>query len=60
MLNYNVRTAHSLTQPTWITSKDESQKMMAVWPDVIRDLTDAVKSMNIPDVTEWVSKVSRY
>lgn len=51
---------HSVTQPTWVTSKDESREMMALWPDVVRDLTDAAKSLNIPDVTKWMAKVSRY
>lgn len=53
-----MRMVHSVTQPTWVTSKDESREMMAVWPDVVRDLTDAAKSLNIPDVTKWMAKVS--
>ncbi|KAL0101414.1 hypothetical protein PUN28_018917 [Cardiocondyla obscurior] len=59
-LDRNVRTVHSVTQPTWATSKDESREIMAVWPDVVRDLTDAVKSFNIPDVTKWMAKVLQY
>lgn len=49
-----------MTQPTWVTSKDESREMMAVWPDVVRDLSEAVKDMGIPEVTKWMAKVSRY
>ncbi|XP_071651827.1 farnesyl pyrophosphate synthase-like [Temnothorax longispinosus] len=59
-LNCNARMVHSVTQPTWITSKDESRDLMAVWPDVVRDLTDVTKSFNIPDVTKWMAKVLQY
>jgi len=60
-LDCNVRmVSHSVTQPTWATSKDESRELMAVWPDVVRDLTDLVKSLNIPDVTKWIAKVLQY
>lgn len=53
---------HSATQPThtWVTSKDESREIMALWPDIVRDLTDSTKNLNIPDVTKWMAKVSYY
>lgn len=46
-----------MTQAAW-TSKEESREMMAVWPDVVRDLTDASKYYDIPDVSKWMAKVS--
>ncbi|KYM94884.1 Farnesyl pyrophosphate synthase [Cyphomyrmex costatus] len=57
-----MRTVHSVIQPTqtWVTSKDESREMMAVWPDVVRDLTDVTKNLNIPDVTKWMAKILQY
>ncbi|KAG5311895.1 FPPS synthase, partial [Pseudoatta argentina] len=53
---------HSATQPTntWATSKDESREMMALWPDVVRDLTDSTKNVIIPDATKWMAKVLQY
>ncbi|KYN09479.1 Farnesyl pyrophosphate synthase [Trachymyrmex cornetzi] len=53
---------HSATQPTntWVTSKDESREMMALWPDVVRDLTDSTKNFIIPDATKWMAKVLQY
>lgn len=56
----NARMAHSMTQPTWVTSKDESRELMAVWPDVVRDITEASQRLDIPDVTKWLAKVLQY
>ena len=30
---------------------------MAIWPDVVRDLTEAGRHLDIPDVTRWLAKV---
>lgn len=49
--------AHSMTQPTWVTSKDESRELMAVWPDVVRDLTEASEHLDIPNISKWIAKV---
>lgn len=51
---------HSVSQPTWVTSKDESRELMAVWPDVVRNLTDAGRHLDIPAVTKWMTKVLQY
>jgi len=61
-MDYNVRMMHSATQPTntWVTSKDESREMMALWPDVVRDLTDSTKNFVIPDIAKWMAKVNYY
>lgn len=39
-------------------AKDESRDFMAVFPDIVRDLTDAGRHLDIPDVTKWYAKVS--
>ncbi|KAG5324412.1 FPPS synthase, partial [Acromyrmex heyeri] len=61
-MDCNMRMVHSATQPTntWATSKDESREMMALWPDVVRDLTDSTKNVIIPDATKWMAKVLQY
>lgn len=38
-------------------SKDESRDFMAVFPDIVRDLTDTGRNLDIPDVTRWLGKV---
>lgn len=38
-------------------AKDESREFMAVFPDIVRDLTEAGKHTDIPDVTKWYAKV---
>lgn len=39
-------------------SKDERREFMAVFPDIVRDLTETHRQTEIPDVTKWYSKVS--
>lgn len=46
-----------MSQKTHMSIKDESRELMAVWPDVVRDLTDAGRHLDIPDVTKWLAKV---
>ncbi|XP_015512781.1 farnesyl pyrophosphate synthase isoform X1 [Neodiprion lecontei] len=43
-----------------VTSRDESREMMAVWPDVVRDLTDAGRHLDVPHATKWMAKVLQY
>ncbi|XP_071562435.1 farnesyl pyrophosphate synthase-like [Temnothorax nylanderi] len=38
----------------------ESREMMAIWPDVVRDIIDAIKDLNIPDVAKWMERVLQY
>ncbi|XP_014606446.1 PREDICTED: farnesyl pyrophosphate synthase isoform X2 [Polistes canadensis] len=52
--------AHIMTQTTWVTTKDESREMMAVWPDVVRDLTNNNQNLDLPEVTKWLVKVLQY
>lgn len=41
-------------------SKDEKREFMAVFPDVVRDLTETGRIIDIPDVTKWYSRVLQY
>jgi len=41
-------------------SKDETRDFMAVFPDVVRDLTDTGRNLDIPEVTKWLAKVCDY
>ncbi len=40
-----------------VASKDESREFMAIFPDLVRDLTEAGRHLDIPEVTKWLSKV---
>lgn len=57
-MDSTVRMAHNVTKPI-LTNKDETREMMAVWPDVVRDITDP-EVLEIPDVSKWMAKVSAY
>lgn len=48
---------HTAPQASWVTNKDESRELMALWPDLVRDLTEAGRHLDIPDVTRWLAKV---
>lgn len=57
----DVRTLHSVSSAEKIvTTKDETRELMALWPDVVRDLTDAGRYHDIPDVTKWMAKLLQY
>ncbi|KAE8738206.1 hypothetical protein FOCC_FOCC016312 [Frankliniella occidentalis] len=43
-----------------VASKDESREFMSLFPDLLRDLTDAGRHLDIPEVTKWLSKVLQY
>ncbi|XP_024938655.1 farnesyl pyrophosphate synthase isoform X2 [Cephus cinctus] len=49
-----------MPQSTGMASREESREMMAIWPDVVRDLTDAGRHLDIPDATKWLAKVLQY
>lgn len=40
-----------------VTIRDESREMMGLWPDVVRDLADIVRQLDMPDATKWMTKV---
>lgn len=48
--------AHYATKPIF-TNKDETRELMAIWPDIVRDITDSIE---IPEVSKWMAKVSMY
>ncbi|EFN82314.1 Farnesyl pyrophosphate synthetase [Harpegnathos saltator] len=43
-----------------ISSENESRELMNVWPDIVRDIAIASEELNLPDVTEWLTKVLEY
>lgn len=45
-----------MPQNTFMASKDETRELMAIWPDIVRDLTDA-GNLEIPEVSKWLAKV---
>lgn len=47
------------TQLNMVT-KDESRDFMAVFPDIVRDLTDLGVHTDIPEVARWYAKVLQY
>lgn len=57
-MDSTVRMAHYATKPI-LTNKDETREMMAVWPDVVRDITDS-EVLEIPDISKWMAKVSAF
>ncbi|XP_036144410.1 farnesyl pyrophosphate synthase-like [Monomorium pharaonis] len=52
--------ASSTTQTMSATMEEEIQALMAIWPDVCRDILEDVESLNIPDVNKWLKKVLEY
>ncbi|KAK4885119.1 hypothetical protein RN001_001390 [Aquatica leii] len=44
---------------SWV-SKEESRDFMAVFPDLVRDLTDVPEYVDIPEVTKRFAKVLQY
>ncbi|XP_034103960.1 LOW QUALITY PROTEIN: farnesyl pyrophosphate synthase [Drosophila sulfurigaster albostrigata] len=52
---------HSVPIAARVTvSKDESRDFMAVFPDVVRDLTNATKAYNCNDAAKWFAKALQY
>ncbi|KRT83264.1 hypothetical protein AMK59_4287 [Oryctes borbonicus] len=47
-------------QAATLASKEESREFMAVFPDIVRDLTEAGKHTDIPEVTKWYTKVLQH
>lgn len=41
-------------------SKDEARSFMAVFPDLVRELTDTGRHLDVPEVTKWYAKVLQY
>jgi hypothetical protein len=38
--------------------EDECRDFMSVFPDIVRDLTEIGRELDIPDVSKWFEKVS--
>lgn len=56
----NSTTAVPLAASGTAVTKDESREFMAVFPDIVRDLTDTGRHLDIPDATKWFAKVLQY
>ncbi|XP_011643063.1 farnesyl pyrophosphate synthase-like isoform X2 [Pogonomyrmex barbatus] len=48
--------ANSVTETMWVTDNEEIQKMMILWPSIVRDITESI-DLNIPDFTIWMKKL---
>jgi len=38
--------------------EEECRDFMSVFPDIVRDLTETGRHLDIPDATKWFAKVS--
>lgn len=38
-------------------SKDQSREFMACFPDIVRDLTESDKHLDVPEASKWLAKV---
>lgn len=38
-------------------SKDQGREFMAVFPDIVRDLTETGKHYDVPEASKWLAKV---
>ncbi|XP_029046807.1 farnesyl pyrophosphate synthase-like isoform X2 [Osmia bicornis bicornis] len=52
--------SNSATVRRLLSNEDEIRELMAIWPDVVRDLTDSGRHLDIPDITKWLTKVLQY
>ncbi|CAD1473054.1 unnamed protein product, partial [Heterotrigona itama] len=58
--NIDIRTYSVPLNASYISIKDESRELMAVWPDIVRDLTTTKCHNDMPDVAKWLAKVLQY
>lgn len=38
-------------------SKDQSREFMACFPDIVRELTETGKHLDVPEASKWLAKV---
>ncbi|XP_076652814.1 farnesyl pyrophosphate synthase-like [Halictus rubicundus] len=55
----NVQMLHYAPVSTF-TSKDESRELMAIWPDIVRDVTDAGGNHDLLHVSKKMAKALQY
>lgn len=48
---------HTVSQKKVVTSNDENPELMAMWPNIVKDLTEFGSKFNFPDVPKWSAKV---
>ncbi|XP_043479264.1 farnesyl pyrophosphate synthase-like isoform X2 [Leptopilina heterotoma] len=56
----NIQKDSNAPQITSVINKDESRELMAMWPDVVRDLTKDSRFADAPDITKWLEKMLQY
>nr|BBH72801.1 farnesyl diphosphate synthase-3 [Nasutitermes takasagoensis] len=63
----HARSLSTLSTPTislpvsgTVSTKDENQDFMSVFPDIVRDLTETGRHLDIPDATKWFEKLLQY
>lgn len=49
--------SNDIQQHTDSLVKDESYKLMTLWPDIVRELTEN-NNQELQDVNKWIAKVS--
>ncbi|XP_051160303.1 uncharacterized protein LOC127280930 [Leptopilina boulardi] len=57
---FNVHMIHTVPPKNLVISKNENQELMALWPNVIKDLTESGRYSDIFDVPKWSKKVLQY
>ncbi|XP_029175940.1 farnesyl pyrophosphate synthase-like [Nylanderia fulva] len=45
---------------TSLTNNDEIRELMALWPDIVRDITQSKISSIPAEISEWIAKVLQY
>ncbi|XP_043479261.1 farnesyl pyrophosphate synthase-like isoform X3 [Leptopilina heterotoma] len=56
---FNIHMERNIPQRRWISSKDEKQEMLNLWPSVVRDLTDN-HDPNTPQITNLLTNILQY
>ncbi|XP_051158389.1 farnesyl pyrophosphate synthase-like [Leptopilina boulardi] len=57
---FNVCMLHTVSQRKVVTSNDENPELMAMWPNIVKDLTEFGSKFNFSDVPKWSAKVLQY
>ncbi|XP_014470381.1 PREDICTED: farnesyl pyrophosphate synthase-like [Dinoponera quadriceps] len=56
----NMQKARVTTKSLQLTSQNETRELMTVWPDIVQDIVSVSQKLNLPDVTEWLTRVLEY
>ncbi|XP_076757108.1 farnesyl pyrophosphate synthase-like [Xylocopa sonorina] len=47
-----------MSQKKYLSNEDELRELMAVWPDIVRDITEQLS--DLPEVNKWIAKALQY